>query len=87
MDLTLKVDREREERLRLGGTRADHSGRKSRTYREGRVCEAIGCSTILSRYNPRTLCWQHEPVRNYLPSRGGRRPAEISVTDLTTLSA
>lgn len=86
MDLSVKVDRDVEEQLRLGGTRADRWGRKPRTYREGRVCETVGCSTILSRYNPRTQCWQHEPVRNYLSSRGGRRPAEITVTDLSALS-
>jgi hypothetical protein len=85
MDLVVKVDRDREERLRLGGTKAGRAGREPHTYREGRVCAAVDCSTILSRYNPRTRCWQHEPARVYLGSRGGRRPAEIHITDLTSL--
>ena len=37
----------------------------SRTYREGRVCFAEGCSTRLSIYNGSRLCWQHEPLRVY----------------------
>ncbi len=28
-----------------------------------RVCDAEGCSTVLSIYNAATYCWLHQPVR------------------------
>jgi len=32
----------------------------SRRYPAGRVCREPGCDTVLSVYNPRELCGQHE---------------------------
>jgi hypothetical protein len=34
-------------------------GARSRTFQWGRVCEAPGCSTVLSRYNPTKGCSLH----------------------------
>jgi hypothetical protein len=34
-------------------------GTRSRSYARGRVCGATGCSTVLSVYNPSTLCSIH----------------------------
>ena len=30
------------------------------SYGHGRVCEAAGCATQLSRYNPGITCWLHD---------------------------
>jgi hypothetical protein len=47
----------------------DHSiaklagGRPRKTYGEGRVCQAHGCTTRLSAYNKNEHCWNHfQPV-------------------------
>jgi hypothetical protein len=45
--------------------------RRNRTFPKGRVCAAEGCGTVLSIYNRSEFCWQHEPVREYIPR--GRR--------------
>jgi hypothetical protein len=34
-------------------------------FADGRVCATPGCATILSVYNPRTMCWQHDERRPY----------------------
>ena len=34
-------------------------GTRSRSYQRGRVCRAPGCSTVLSVYNPGTVCSVH----------------------------
>jgi hypothetical protein len=34
-------------------------GTRSRSYQRGRVCGAVGCSTVLSVYNPSVLCSTH----------------------------
>jgi hypothetical protein len=88
MDVTVRLGSERDERLRLNGSTAGQPGREPRTYREGRVCDADGCETLLSRYNRSDLCWQHEPLRAYLGPVRGRRPRQVEVVDdLSTLSA
>ncbi len=91
MDVSLRVvgsERGGSERLRLTGSKAGTPGREPRTYDRGRVCAARGCSTVLSRYNRQTMCWQHEPVHDYLGPVRGRRPAEVHVVrDLTSLGA
>jgi hypothetical protein len=88
MDVTVRLGSERDERLRLNGSTAGRPGREPRTYREGRVCDADGCETLLSRYNRSDLCWQHEPLRAYLGPVRGRRPRQVEVVDdLSTLSA
>lgn len=38
------------------------------SYGLGRVCEAPGCKTELSRYNATGSCWVHEKVRSLLLS-------------------
>jgi hypothetical protein len=32
-------------------------------YEHGRVCEAQGCTTILSKYNSSHFCAVHDPAR------------------------
>lgn len=87
MDVVVSSDPGRGERLRLSGTMATGSRRREqKVYVEGRVCESEGCSTVLSRYNRSTRCWQHEPGRAYIPVRG-RRPTEVPIQDLTLLGA
>ena len=29
------------------------------SYGDDRVCEAVACRTVLSRYNDRAWCWKH----------------------------
>ena len=88
MDVTLALDVDHDERLRLNGTKAGGYGQEPRTYAEGRVCQVQGCSTVLSRYNRQTLCWQHEPRHEYVGPLRGRRPAEVHVIrDLAALIA
>jgi hypothetical protein len=31
------------------------------SYGDDRICSATDCSTILSRYNGRGVCWRHAP--------------------------
>ncbi|MGE5226403.1 MAG: hypothetical protein ACM3OO_05960 [Planctomycetaceae bacterium] len=37
----------------------------NRRFADGRVCATPGCATVLSVYNPRTKCWQHDERRPY----------------------
>ncbi len=37
-------------------------GRAPQQATPGRVCEAIDCETVLSRYNKRTFCHSHWPI-------------------------
>lgn len=39
-----------------------------KSYGCGRVCEARGCNTELSRYNATGACWVHDQVRSALLS-------------------
>ena len=89
MDVTLRLGPDRDERLRMNGSAAGRGGgRELQTYRAGRVCDADGCETLLSRYNRSDLCWQHEPVHSYLGPVRGRKPRAIEVVqDLNSLSA
>jgi hypothetical protein len=38
------------------------------SYGRGRVCEAPGCRTELSRYNATGSCWLHDKARSLLVS-------------------
>lgn len=38
------------------------------SYGAGRVCEARGCKTELSRYNATGTCWVHDKARSLLLS-------------------
>lgn len=89
MDTVVTLGSDRAERLRLNGTRAGGGGptRSAKTYEPGRVCEAEGCATVLSRYNRHDVCWYHEPFRAYFGPVRGRRRAEAAVHDLTHLTA
>lgn len=59
--------------------------KRSRRYAGGRTCEASGCSTRLSTYNPRRRCWIHdEPRPTYLRIRP-RVEEGPSVTSLKEL--
>ena len=44
------------------GSAADMANRR---FADGRVCAVPGCSTNLSVYNPRVVCWQHDEVRPF----------------------
>jgi hypothetical protein len=44
-----------------------------KSYGRGRVCEAWGCATILSTYNPAHLCSAHQRVARQ--PEGGRQRA------------
>jgi hypothetical protein len=68
------LDPSRRNPERLTGTRIDGHRERQRTYLAGRVCEEDGCDTVLSRYNARARCWQHELARPYLV-RGRRNAA------------
>jgi hypothetical protein len=46
--------------------------RRNRTYETGRTCAEPLCETRLSIYNRSKFCWQHEPVRAFIP-RGKRK--------------
>ena len=39
----------------------------------GRVCEAVGCETVLSTYNTSRVCWLHTPIV-YKPARNPSSP-------------
>jgi hypothetical protein len=43
-----------------------------RTYRPGRVCQAEGCTTVLSIYNAASLCSLHEGRNTRLAARPRR---------------
>jgi hypothetical protein len=45
----------------ISATRLVH-GRPSPTYRRGRICAVLGCSTRLSRYNPGSRCSIHDEL-------------------------
>ena len=47
----------------LKATRPRGRSRRPKTYQEGRVCAAPGCTTVLSRYNRDEYCHRHQPVR------------------------
>jgi hypothetical protein len=40
---------------------------------ERRVCIEDGCSTVLSRYNAATHCWQHEAPHRFVLRTGRRK--------------
>jgi hypothetical protein len=60
------------EREPIKGRQADSHNVKKTLYAEGRICAQEGCATILSRYNRRSYCWQHDDTRPYFV-RGLRR--------------
>ena len=46
--------------------------RRSKKYESGRICEFLGCQTVLSTYNKKKFCFSHAPVsyprvRGHLP--------------------
>jgi hypothetical protein len=43
------------------------------TFGGGRVCSHVGCETQLSTYNPRSLCWQHDPGLPFVTTTKRRR--------------
>ncbi len=40
-----------------------NKGARPRTSAKGRVCEEMGCTTVLSIYNDRPVCSTHETPR------------------------
>jgi len=67
----------REETLEFRGGPARGLPRRNRTYGAGRTCADPLCETRLSIYNRSNHCWQHEPVRAFIP-RGKRRRREAA---------
>ena len=49
-----------------------------------RTCDAPGCETRLSAYNPGSTCWQHEPWRPYV--QHAPRKAVPTADDETVLA-
>lgn len=47
----------------MRGSTLPRGSRRPRTIDNKRVCIAQGCETVLSRYNPRSTCHLHAPVR------------------------
>jgi hypothetical protein len=56
---------------RMQGTHPGHLPPPSKTHGAGRVCEASGCNTRLSVYNPARRCWQHTDIT--FPTYRGKR--------------
>lgn len=50
--------------------------RPVKRFAPGRTCLEPGCTTRLSVYNPKRLCWQHEPVHTYRPKVGRTRNSD-----------
>ena len=48
------------------GIMAGRTSAASRTYPPRRACAERDCTTQLSIYNARELCWQHEPKRSFV---------------------
>jgi hypothetical protein len=46
------------------------------TFPDGRVCALPGCSTVLSIYNPREACAEHQIARPCPPMTGRPRASE-----------
>ena len=63
----------------LRGTSPGGVRHKTRRIDVRRTCAARGCTTVLSAYNPGTLCWQHETPRAFI-ARGERRRVELRQT-------
>ena len=42
------------------------AGNRPRVVKARRVCAHDGCETVLSCYNSRVLCWQHDPGAQYI---------------------
>jgi hypothetical protein len=53
------------------GTRPGKLPPPSQTHEDGRVCQAPGCDTKLSRYNEARFCWQHSDA--VFPNYRGKR--------------
>jgi hypothetical protein len=56
---------------RMQGSHPGHLPPPSKTHGTGRVCEASGCETRLSVYNPKRRCWQHTDIT--FPTYRGKR--------------
>jgi hypothetical protein len=57
----------------IKAVRAGAAERPAQRFGAGRTCEAPGCATMLSAYNPRSVCWQHETRRPFV-HQAPRRP-------------
>ena len=55
----------------LQGTYPRHLPPPSKVHGTGRICEAEGCETRLSMYNPVRRCWQHTDLT--FPNYRGKR--------------
>jgi hypothetical protein len=64
-------------RGRMVGTEASTGD----VYPRGRVCAAEGCTTVLSIYNPRGVCWQHEQPHPYVLQAPRKRRKDARVAD------
>lgn len=60
--------------LELHGRMARATGRAPMRYSTGRICATTSCSTNLSTYNERDMCFRHTPIR--FPLSRTRRPTK-----------
>jgi hypothetical protein len=62
-------------------------GSRPPTFPEGRVCADPGCSTVLSIYNRRESCSEHEVAKPRPPRFGRPQSADLRVSrQLLTLA-
>jgi hypothetical protein len=54
-------------------TESPEDGTPVPRFGEGRVCEVIGCRTVLSVYNDGDRCWSHRPMERVTPLRNHRK--------------
>jgi hypothetical protein len=47
----------------------------------GRVCANEACTTVLSIYNPRGVCWQHEQPHPYVLQAPRKRRKDARVAE------
>jgi hypothetical protein len=67
------VARRREDSAPIRSMRVGVDRTQVQRFDAGRVCEALGCVTVLSVYNASPFCWQHERPRRSVVGPVGRR--------------
>ena len=63
----------------VGHKLSDQGRRPPKQGDVGRVCQAEGCDTVLSRYNNKAACFRHSPTR-YPRIRGRIIRADAAVS-------
>jgi hypothetical protein len=76
------VARRREDSAPIRSIRVGIDHARVQSFEAGRVCDAPGCSTVLSVYNASPLCWQHEGRHRSLVGPAGRRRAVFQMEEV-----